>query len=127
MIRDSSIEFFVGAFDFLQRFSQIAEAMEDVILRLTRRGRSGHNDLIDDALDVLRAVDPERAERLSGRRGAVRSEQNRNGWVSFLARLMWVEPRTPSRKEPVAVRIAAGGDEAQVATTLWRLATRPRY
>jgi hypothetical protein len=75
----------------------------------------------------LRAVDPERAERLSGRRGAVRSEQNRNGWVSFLARLMWVEPRTPSRKEPVAVRIAAGGDEAQAATTLWRLATRPRY
>jgi hypothetical protein len=47
---------------------QIADAMEDVILELSKRGRwSRHEDLIEDALDVLEVVDPERAERLAKR------------------------------------------------------------
>jgi tetratricopeptide (TPR) repeat protein len=48
---------------------QIADAMEDVIIRLARHRRSGHSDLMDDAFDVLEDVDPERAERLEQRYG----------------------------------------------------------
>ncbi len=61
---------------------QIADAMEDVIIRLSRnRGRSG--DLLDDAFDVLEDVDPERAERLEDRRRRRRSYLWRGGeWLA---------------------------------------------
>ncbi len=52
---------------------QIADAMEDVIIRLARHRRSGHSDLIDDAFDVLEDVDPDRAKRLGERYGNRRS------------------------------------------------------
>ena len=55
----------------------ISESMEDVLMRLSRlgRGRGRHRDLnrrahrhlFEDALDVLREVDPERAARLRER------------------------------------------------------------
>ncbi len=48
---------------------QIADAMEDVIVRLAKHRRSRQSDLMDDAFDVLEDVDPERAERLGQRYG----------------------------------------------------------
>jgi hypothetical protein len=48
--------------------NQIAEAMEDVIIQLSRRGRwHGHGDLIEEAFEVLEDADPDRAERLEAR------------------------------------------------------------
>ena len=51
--------------------TRIADAMEDVIVRIRRRGR-GHRDTIEDALDILEIVDPERAKSLRAR-GQVRN------------------------------------------------------
>lgn len=51
---------------------QIGDAMEDVIIRLSRR-RGFHGDIIYDAFDVLEDVDPERAKRLDERYGGRRS------------------------------------------------------
>ena len=47
---------------------RIADAMEDVILRVNRRDFGNHGGRVtDDALDVLRPIDPERAARLAER------------------------------------------------------------
>ena len=51
-----------------RRREQIADAMEDVIIRLARaRIRPYPTDRIDDALDVIQKIDPERARALAER------------------------------------------------------------
>jgi len=50
--------------------ARIADAMEDVIVRASRRGARfgrGHRDVIEDAFDILEDIDADRAESLRSR------------------------------------------------------------
>ena len=107
---------------------QIGDAMEDVIVRLSRR-RGFHGDILDHAFDVLEEVDPERAKKLDGRYGGRRSylwrgterlaEQTGLGdvWLNLDTLAHWAElvrggkPRSGATKT-VAVHMGTIGIEA---------------
>ncbi len=135
-----------GADERLQEL--IAESMEDVVMKLSRRGRgrSGSRNLIEDALDILQQVDPERAKRARDRYGSRRSKLDRipeeDSARTVLARLdccqecmqLLTGPNEParfrpapasSRASPRAVPRASMKSSSRPAA--WQVATRWAY
>jgi len=97
---------------------QISDAMEDVIVRLSRQ-RGFHGDILDDAFDVLEDVDPERAQglgnRYGGRRSYLRRESERlaehaglgDVWLSLDTLALWAELVSGGRPESRATKTVA--------------------
>ncbi len=107
---------------------QISDAMEDVIVRLSRR-QGFHGDILDEAFDVLEDVDPERAQslgnRYGGRRSYLRRESERlaentglgDVWLNLDTLALWAElvsggmPESES-SQSAAVHLGTKGLEA---------------